>query len=82
MTTKNIAITEKAYELLVRHKNPSESFSGVIIEHFTKKKHFLDYAGAWSEMPRETIHDITKQVTRAHQGLDVSLRKRIGVLKL
>ena len=38
MATKNIAITEDAYELLVRSKLPGHSFSEVIREHFKKNK--------------------------------------------
>ena len=82
MATKNIAITEDAYELLARNKLPSHSFSDVIKEHFTKKKKLTDYAGIWADMPEEEWEAIEKGVKEAREGLNKGMAKRIAALKL
>ena len=80
MATKNISITEDAYELLVRHKRPEESFSEVIREHFKKGKKLTDYAGIWADMPEEEWEAIEKGVKEARKGLNKGFAKRIGAL--
>ncbi|MBI2143966.1 antitoxin VapB family protein [Candidatus Woesearchaeota archaeon] len=82
MATKNIAITEDAYELLARHKRPNESFSGVIKEHFRKGKKLTDYAGIWADMPDNEWKAIEKGVKDAREGINKGLAKRISSLKL
>ena len=81
MATKNIAIMEDAYELLVRHKRPSESFSEVIREHFKKAKKLTDYAGIWADIPEKRWEEFEIAVKEARKGLGASLKKRIEVLK-
>ena len=78
MTSKNIAITEKAYKLLARHKRQGESFSEVIVEHFQKKKHLFDYAGIWADMPEEEWKTFEEGVQHARKGLNESMKKRIA----
>jgi len=78
MATKNIAITEGAYKLLVRQKRQGESFSKVIEEHFRKKGKLTDYAGVWSDMSHDEWQELTGHVEHARKGLAASLRKRIG----
>ncbi|MBI2549797.1 antitoxin VapB family protein [Candidatus Woesearchaeota archaeon] len=80
MATKNIAITEQAYELLVRNKLPGRSFSEVIREHFTKKK-LTDYAGLWADVPEKAWKELELNVAEARKGLSESLKKRISALK-
>ncbi|MBI2575144.1 antitoxin VapB family protein [Candidatus Woesearchaeota archaeon] len=81
MATKNIAITEDAYNLLVRHKRLDESFSKVIIEHFGRKKTLLDYAGIWAHIPEGEWKLFERKVGEARKGLSASIRKRAGALK-
>ena len=81
MVTKNIAITEKAYTLLARHKRQGESFSEVIVEHFQKKKHLFDYAGIWADMPEEEWKQFEQGVQQARKGLNESMKKRIARLQ-
>lgn len=81
MASKNIAITEDAYELLVRHKRPSNSFSDVIKEHFTGKKKLTDYAGIWAGIPEKRWKEFEAAVEEARKGLGTSLKKRIEALK-
>lgn len=81
MATKNIAITEDAYELLVRNKHPNESFSDVIRDHFKKKKHLLDYGGVWEEMPEKDWELMEKNIREARKGLNASSKKRVEALR-
>lgn len=82
MVTKNIAITEDAYELLVRNKRPEESFSEVIRAHFKKEKKLTDYAGIWADIPENEWKAIEKGVKDARKGLNKGFAKRIAALKL
>ncbi len=77
MATKNIAITDMAYELLSRNKLHGESFSQVIISHFKKKKHLLDYAGIWEEVPDDEWKEFERSIKAARSGLHDSMKKRI-----
>ena len=82
MATKNISITEDAYNLLSRHKRLNESFSQVIREHFTKKKHLLDFAGAWSDMSKEEWTEFEENVKSVRTSMNKSFSKRIKELNL
>ena len=82
MTTKNISITEDAYNLLARHKRLNESFSEVIREHFTKKKHLLDFAGAWSDMSKEEWREFEENVKSVRTSMNASFKRRIKRLDL
>ncbi len=77
MATKNIAITEDAYELLLRNKHPGESFSQVIREHFKKKKHLIDYAGIWADIPSKEWDEITNKVSSVKKELGRSIKKKV-----
>ena len=81
MATKNIAITEDAYNLLARFKRLNESFSQVIVEHFKKKKKLADYAGIWSDMPADDWIKLEGTISEARRGLHKSLSKRVEALK-
>lgn len=82
MATKNIAITEDAYDLLVRHKLSEQSFSEVIRERFKKGKKLTDYAGIWSDMPQKEWEAIERGVKEARKGLNKGFARRIASLKL
>jgi len=82
MATKNISITEDAYELLARHKRLNESFSEVIREHFTKKKHLLDFAGMWSDIPEKEWNEFENKVKSVRTDMNSSFKKRINELNL
>ena len=82
MATKNISITEDAYDLLTRYKRPNESFSELIKSHFRKKKHLLDYAGAWEDIPEKDWKDFEEKVKEARTGITKSIKKRTENLKL
>lgn len=82
MATKNIAITEEAYNLMLRHKRPNESFTELIKERFKKGKKLTDYAGIWADMPEDEWKAIEKGVEEAREGLNKGFAKRIAALKL
>lgn len=82
MATKNIAITEEAYNLMLRHKRPNESFTELIKEHFKKGKRLTDYAGIWADMPGNEWKAIEKGVKEAREGLNKGFAKRMAALKL
>ncbi|MBI2138633.1 antitoxin VapB family protein [Candidatus Woesearchaeota archaeon] len=77
MGTKNIAITDEAYSLLSRHKLPQMSFSQVIVGHFKKKSHILDFAGAWSAIPKSEFERIAAGIDEARKGISASMGRRI-----
>lgn len=77
MTTKNIAITQDAYELLTRNKRAGESFSQVIREHFKKKKHLMDYAGIWADISSSDWDGIANKISNARKELSNSIKRRI-----
>lgn len=65
---KNIAITEEAYNLLVRYKLRGESFSEVIRSHFKKKKTLFDYAGVWADIPADGWREFEQKISdKEHQ---------------
>lgn len=76
MATKNIAITEDAYELLTRYKGADESFSEVIREHFTKKAHLLDFAGAWTDMSSDEWKKFEDNVNSVRINMNKSFKRR------
>ena len=78
--TKNIAIADDTYKLLLRHKRPDESFSEVIRERF-KKRDIADFAGLWADMPEGEWKELEANVRKARKGLNASLKRRIEALK-
>ena len=54
MGTKNISISEEAYQRLSSLKKPNESFTQVI-NRLTQKRSILDLAGTLSEQEAEEI---------------------------
>ena len=81
MATKNIAITEEAYNLMLRHKRPNESFTELIKERFKKGKTLFDCAGAWEDMPEDEWKLFERRVNDARKNLNASLKKRIEALR-
>ena len=65
MATKNIAITEDAYDLLRRYKRPGESFSEVIRNFFGKKRRLSSYCGIWENMPEAAWAELEGNLNKA-----------------
>ena len=77
MATKNIAITEDAYDLLRRYKRPGESFSEVIRNFFGKKRRLSNYCGIWESLPESAFEELENNINKARKGINSSLDKRI-----
>ncbi|TLZ44297.1 MAG: antitoxin [Methanobacteriota archaeon] len=58
MTRKTIGLDREAYDLLRREKEEEESFSDVIKRLARKRRSFLDFAGAWKDVPKEDLDRI------------------------
>jgi len=54
MGTKNISISEEAYERLAALKKPNESFTKVV-NRLTRKRSILELVGSLTEKEREEI---------------------------
>jgi len=63
MGTKNIAISDEAYQLLKELKRPSESFTDVI-ERITRGSTVLDLAGIVSKTEAGSIEKRVQEIRR------------------
>lgn len=73
MAQKTIALDQEAYELLRTKKRVGESFSDVVKRLARKRRSFLDFAGAWRDVPKEDL-DRIREFLRRGREID---RKRI-----
>jgi predicted CopG family antitoxin len=64
MTVKTITIDMDAYEILVQHKRPGQSFSMVIKQHFEPRKTTATLLRAMPELvlQEKTLSEIENQV--------------------
>ena len=58
---KNIALADRAYEVLAMHKRPDESFSEEVMRLVGNKGHILDLAGSWKLEPSESA-DVKRRI--------------------
>jgi len=72
MTSKTIALDPEAYDLLRRQKVEGESFSDVVRRLSRKRRSFLDFAGAWKDVPKKDL-DRIREFLRSGRELE---RKR------
>ena len=63
MGTKNIAVSDEAYQMLKALKRPSESFTDVI-ERITRRSAVLDLAGIVSKTEAASIEKHVKNIRR------------------
>ncbi|MEK6849930.1 MAG: antitoxin VapB family protein [Nanoarchaeota archaeon] len=69
--TKNIAIMDKAYDVLTRHKLPGESFSQVILREFEpQKSSWTDYIGTFSDISDKEAAQMQADIKRARKLSD------------
>jgi len=64
MGTKNISISEEAYERLAALKKPNESFTEVV-NRLTKKRSILELVGTLTEKEGEEIRRNIKELREA-----------------
>lgn len=63
MGTKNIAISDEAYQMLRALKKPGESFTGVI-ERMTRRSAVLELAGVLSRTEAVSVERRVKEVRK------------------
>ena len=73
MGTKTISIMDDAYELLVRHKKPNESFSEEIRRLVPKKGNIMECAGLWAHMSDKEAGEMEKAINRLRKNSTKSL---------
>ena len=72
MTSKNISLTDDAYELLKKMKMGDESFSDTI-RRLAKRRRLSDCAGLWADIPQEEMNAITEGITELRKRTRTSL---------
>lgn len=76
MATKNIAIMEDVYNLLLEQKRENESFSDELRRLASgKKASLMDAYGAWSDLGEETLDQIEESIKRRRR-ISTELRKK------
>ena len=58
MTVKTVTLSADAYEALAALKKEGESFSDVVRRLTKKNRSLLEFAGAWKNVPAETMKEI------------------------
>lgn len=78
MATKNISITEEAYNRLANLRKKSESFSEIIIE-ITGNARFMDYFGAISEEPGKRLEKTISLMKKRENSIQAKKIKELFV---
>ncbi len=76
MGTKNISISEEAYERLAALKKPNESFTEVV-NRLTKRRSILDLAGALNEKEGDEIRREITSLRKASSMRTKSIAGRV-----
>lgn len=67
MAQKTIALDQEAYDLLRKQKRVGESFGDVVKRLLRKRRSFLDFAGAWEDVPKEDLDRIREFLRRGRE---------------
>jgi len=73
LATKNIAISEEAYQRLKALKRPGESFTEVI-ERVTRSRGILDLAGVLS---KEQAREVSERISEARSSSSRRLQRTV-----
>lgn len=76
MGTKNISISEEAYERLAALKRPNESFTEVV-NRLTQKRSILELAGTLTEKDGNTVRKEIAKIREASSRRVGSSTKRV-----
>ena len=74
---KNISITEDVYNMLVRNKLRSESFSKALVRILSKKKNILEFAGVWADMDEKEASELKENISNLRKEFNKDLMKRV-----
>ena len=77
MGTKNISISEEAYERLAALKRPNESFTEVV-NRLTRKRSILELAGTITEVEGKEIRGEVEELREASSKRVKSTESRVG----
>lgn len=58
MVVKTVTLSADAYEALAALKKGGESFSDVVRRLTRKNRSLLEFAGAWKDVPAQTMKEI------------------------
>jgi len=75
MVVKTVTLSADAYEALAALKKEGESFSDVVRRISKKNRSLLEFAGAWKDVPPETMRDI-EDFLRAGDELSTAKLRR------
>jgi len=78
MAQKTIALDPEAYDLLRTQKRQGESFSDVVKRLARKRQSFLDFAGAWRDVPKKDLETIREFLRR---GRELDRERMTGRIK-
>lgn len=76
MTSKNISLTDDAYELLKRMKLGDESFSDTI-RRLAKRRRVSDCVGLWADVPDEEIETMKRDIEELRKKVNESMEERL-----
>jgi predicted CopG family antitoxin len=74
MTSKNISVSEDAYELLMKMKLKNESFTETI-RRLAKRRRLADCAGLWSDVPDAEMEQYLKSIAELRRRASESLER-------
>ncbi len=77
MATKNIAIMEDVYKLLLARKRASESFSDVLRREMKSKRDIMEFAGAWKNISEEKIEEMKEDIRKMRKHATKEWSERI-----
>ncbi len=68
MVTKNISLTEEAYNTLRAKKRKNESFSQVVKRITKKEGSILELAGTWKDISEKETKRVEKKILEMRKG--------------
>ncbi len=76
MPSKNISLTEEAYEMLSKLRLNGESFSDAV-RRLAERGSLMECAGLWADLPDDEYMAIRRGMSDARTVLNESVRRRV-----
>ena len=76
MPSKNISLTEEAYEMLSKLRLEGESFSDAV-RRLAERGSLVECAGLWAGLPDDEYMAIRRGMSAARAALNESVRRRV-----